>query len=468
MPWSSATIVQRLRLLLPLFALVLWASGASDDRRLSIYSNAANYTIAVLDRDGVDYVGLLESLEPLGTVSAKASGSHWKFRFYNVEAEFTAGKTRAKIRGSNFDLPGSFLLENERGLVPLSSLSSLFPRFLGGPVTLHEAARRLFIGDAAVHFTAQVMNAVPPTLMINFTSPVNPTIATEPGHIRMTFTHEPLVSPGSQTLTFGNPTIQSVTFQENNGAAELAVFGTVPLMASFSNSNRTITIAPPPAAVAAEPPKPPPPSSPSITAGPTGTARRYFAVIDPSHGGSESGAELGDRLLEKDVTLAVARDIRQELAARHLTSLLLRETDAALTTDQRASLTNAAHPAIYVCIHASSQGTGVRIFTSLIQSAPNNAGPFLDWDSAQKTFLPFSQKAATSLASALQSLKIPVRSLSAAVRPLNSITTPALAIEIAPPSDKTSQLGSPIYQEAIANMVAIGLAAEHDELEAGR
>jgi N-acetylmuramoyl-L-alanine amidase len=191
-------------------------------------------------------------------------------------------------------------------------------------------------------------------------------------------------------------------------------------------------------------------------------------VIDASHGGTESGADLGDQLLEKDVTLAVARDIRQELAARHLTALLLRENDAAITTDQRASLTNAAHPAIYICIHASSQGTGIRIFTSLIQSTPNNAGPFLDWDGAQKSFLPSSQKAASNLISTLQSLKIPVRSLSAPLRPLNSITAPALAIEIAPPSDKSSQLGSPIYQEAIANMVAIGLAAEHDDLEAGR
>ncbi len=470
MPWSSTTIARRLRSLLPLFAFVLWASGSPDDRRLSIYSNAANYSLAVLDRNGVDYVGLLESLEPLGTVSAKGSGPHWKFRCNDVEAEFTAGKTRVRIRGSNFDLPASFLLENGRGLVPLSSLSILFPRFLGGPVTWHEAARRLFIGDVAVHFTVQLANTVPPTLMINFTSPVNPSIATESGQVRMTFTHEPLVWPGSPTLTFNHPAIRSVTFQEENGAAELAVSGAVPLMASFSNGNRTITITQPPVSTASEPPRTEPQSaaSPAPAFSPAVTPHRYFAVIDPSHGGSESGAQLGDQLLEKDVTLAVARDLRQELLARHLTALLLRENDAALPTDQRASLTNAAHPAIYICIHASSQGTGVRIFTSLVQSAPNNAGPFLDWDSAQKTFLPSSQKAAANLASALQSLKIPVRTLSAPLRPLNSITTPALAIEIAPPSDKTSQLGSPIYQEAIANLVAIGLAAAHDDLEAGR
>src|SRR5205823_6944255 len=79
-------------------ALVLCASlllsAPSEQKRVSIYSTAANYSLAVLDRDHRDYVSLLEVLEPLGTVTAKADGSRWKFRYNNVEAEFNAGKTR--------------------------------------------------------------------------------------------------------------------------------------------------------------------------------------------------------------------------------------------------------------------------------------------------------------------------------------------------------------------------------------
>src|SRR5437899_991777 len=33
----------------------------------------------------------------------------------------------------------------------------------------------------------------------------------------------------------------------------------------------------------------------------------FFVMIDPSHGGTDQGALLGDKLLEKDVTLAFAR-----------------------------------------------------------------------------------------------------------------------------------------------------------------
>ena len=486
MPLSSAT-VRRLHICL-LFALVLLVAAGPEERHLSIYSNAANYSLAVQSRQGVDYVGLLEVLEPLGTVSAKTNGHRWKIRFNKVEGEFTDGKLQAKTGATTLDLPASFVLENDRGLVPLSSLTILLPRFLGGPVTFHAAARRLFVGNVAVHFTAQISKTNPPTLVINFTSAVNPTITTEPGRLAMKFTREGLVGPATPTITFDSKAIPSATFQEDIGAAELTVAGTVPLMASFSNDNRTITIAQPQAAVAqgrpalspASPaataptvpspvtPSPVAPSSaaPSSVSNP-GETHHYFAVIDAAHGGDESGATLGVQLLEKDITLAMARTLRQELVARQLTAMLVRDADVAMSTEQRASVANSAHPAIYLCVHASSQGTGVRLFTSLIPHGTSDQGPFVDWESAQVQFLPASQRVAARLGAALQTLQVPVHSLPAPLRPLNSIRTAAVAIEIAPP-DLTTGVNSATYQESVARMVAIGLAAMRDELEAGR
>ena len=79
--------------------------------------------------------------------------------------------------------------------MPLSGLSNLLSRILGGPVTFNPSSRRLFVGNVAVHFTAQVSNTAPSKLIMNFTAPVNPTIATEPGKLRMTFSHDPVVAP---------------------------------------------------------------------------------------------------------------------------------------------------------------------------------------------------------------------------------------------------------------------------------
>ena len=453
-----------------LLASVLLLYSSPEEKRISIYSNAANYSLPVLDRNGDEYIGLLELFEPLGAVSAKANGNHWKFRYYDVESEFTAGQTRARIRGNDFDLPANFLLENGRGLVPLSSLATLMPRILGGPVAFNQNSRRLFVGNVAVHFTAQVSKTVPPKLVMNFTAPVNPMIATEPGQLRMAFNHEAVVAPGSQALTFDSKIIPSASFQENNGAAALVVAATLPLMASFTNNGRTITVEPVPqvaAQIQSTPSVPRPPSNfaPPLVAGAPAT-RRYFAVVDPSHGGEERGALLSGQLAEKDVTLAFGRRLRQELETRGLATLLLRDSDSTLSLDQRASLTNSAHAAIYICLHATSQGDGVRVYAALVPPETENRGPFLSWDAAQAAFQLLSQSAATGLVAELQSKQIKARSLITALRPLNSITTAALAVEVSPPSDDISELNSPAYQQFIAGAVAGGLANIRDKLEA--
>jgi len=190
--------------------------------------------------------------------------------------------------------------------------------------------------------------------------------------------------------------------------------------------------------------------------------------VDPSHGGDERGATLTDQLAEKDVTLAFARRLRQELETRGLATLLLRDGDTTLSLDQRASLTNSAHPAIYICVHAGSQGNGVRVYTALVPAGVENHGPFLGWDAAQSFFQPLSRLAGVSLVRELQSRQISARALVAPVRPLNNITTASLAMEVTPPSNDPSELNSAAYQQLIAGAVAAGVADVRDKLEAGR
>src|SRR5579863_3718787 len=143
-PWLVVVLV--------VAASALLVSGSPDEKHIAVYSNVANYSLPVAQRNGIDYVGLLEIVEPLGTVSARVNGARWKFR------------------NNDFDLPAVFVLEANRGLVPVSCLGMLLPRILGGPVAFNPNARRLFIGNVAVHFTAQVRKTNPPTLVMDFTS----------------------------------------------------------------------------------------------------------------------------------------------------------------------------------------------------------------------------------------------------------------------------------------------------------
>ena len=105
MPWSNQrpasykrpVLVLALIMSLSLLATLL-VVGAADEKRVSVYSSAANYSLTVVERGGQDYVGLLETLEPLGGVSAKEAGNRWKLRYNNVDGEFTPGNARAGSR----------------------------------------------------------------------------------------------------------------------------------------------------------------------------------------------------------------------------------------------------------------------------------------------------------------------------------------------------------------------------------
>src|SRR6202166_3604445 len=246
-------------LIVAVSGLVVLASvlrGAPPGKHLSVYSVAANYSLPTVQREGRQYVGLLEVLEPLGKVSAKSEKWGWRLRYNNVEGDFQVGKTHARVQGRDADLGGRFLEENNRGLVPVASLTSLLPRFLGGPATLHEDSGRLFIGSVGTHFTASLSADNPPRLIFHFTAPVNPPVATEPGALRLTFSREPVVAPASPTLTFGSKAISSANYTEGNGAAVVTVNATIPVIASFSADGRTVTISPTPTAAAATTPAP--------------------------------------------------------------------------------------------------------------------------------------------------------------------------------------------------------------------
>ena len=428
-----------------------------------------------MQREGRDYVGLLEVLEPLGRVSGKADGSRWRLRYNNVEANFATGANRAQVAGRDADLGGKFLLENKHGLVPVGTLNSLLPRILGGPVTLHEVSDRLFIGSVATHFTASLASDDPPRLVFHFSAPVNPSIANEPGALHMTFRHEPLVGPASPMLTFGSKAIPSASYSESDGSAVLTVKTSVPVMASFSNDGRSITVATTPAPQTGAAPNPTSPSAqtaapnaPRANAAPANVppaaVPHYFAVVDASHGGDDHGESLSSSLLEKDVTLALARNLRQELQSRGISTVVLRDSDANVPVDQRAISANADHAAIYIALHAASSGHGVRVFTAMLSFGSDDHGPFRSWTTAQHDWLSPSQSTANAVAGELQKRQLPVKNVAAPLRPLNNITGPAIAVEVAPQGTDANQVMAPDYQQLVTSAVATAIASLRDQL----
>ncbi len=434
--------------------------------QLSVYSPQSSYSVPTQNLNGQPYIGLVELLEPLGNVDARADGKKYKLKFTppgvrEIELQFQDGKDNGKVKGDKIKLPGIFAIQNGRGYVPLSSVSAVLTHALSTQIRLDPAGRRLFIGNVGERFTLDLRKGEPTKLFVSFDSPVNPTIATEPGHIRFTFKREPVISNVDHT-TYNDPLITGANFSEHDGVAELDVSGTAPLMANFADGGKTIVVTavpPPPAPIAQLPiaaPNVPPPvaQAPKAPVGP-----RFLVLIDPAHGGTEIGSAISPTLPEKDVVLALARKVQHELANRGISAGLLRNSDITISLDQRAISANSARPALYVALHASNTGNGVHVFTSLLPAEAVSSRDFMPWETAQAAYLDLSGTVAGSVSAELEARKLPNAALSAPLRPMNNIAAPAIAVEIASPSGNVDDIASSEYLDQVAQSIAAGIAA---------
>jgi N-acetylmuramoyl-L-alanine amidase len=193
---------------------------------------------------------------------------------------------------------------------------------------------------------------------------------------------------------------------------------------------------------------------------------RTTILLDPAHGGPDTGAHLPNNLLEKDLTLAFATRLRALFAGSGFTIISTRDADPTVTftTDQRAEIGNHAHPTACLILHATSSGNGVHVITSTLTTRGESDDPHapIPWNTAQAASIPQSLSLANDIGLSLQNAKLPVILSRASLRPLDNLTCPAVAIEIAPlaPADSDRILVTdPAYQQNIAKAIAAALTS---------
>lgn len=91
---------------------------------------------------------------------------------------------------------------------------------------------------------------------------------------------------------------------------------------------------------------------------PTPVSRKPFRiVIDPGHGGGDEGTVFDSgmvRIAEKDVTLALAKQVARNLSARGYTAILTRENDQEVSLPHRTGLANRLGADVFLSIHMNS------------------------------------------------------------------------------------------------------------------
>ncbi|MES2290729.1 MAG: N-acetylmuramoyl-L-alanine amidase [Pseudomonadota bacterium] len=99
-----------------------------------------------------------------------------------------------------------------------------------------------------------------------------------------------------------------------------------------------------------------------------GPAGRPLVVIDAGHGGFDPGAIGPEGVREKDVTLSLAKSIRDDLLkAGRVRVALTREDDRFLVLSERAEIARALKAGLFISIHADSAptagATGATVYT---------------------------------------------------------------------------------------------------------
>ncbi len=193
---------------------------------------------------------------------------------------------------------------------------------------------------------------------------------------------------------------------------------------------------------------------------------RTTILLDPAHGGPDPGAHLAGNTLEKDLTLAFSNRLRTLLSTNGFTIQSTRDADPAVpfSTDQRAEIANHLRPTACLILHASSTGSGVHIVTSPLPPLEEDLAPthLTPWNTAQSASIPQSLTLANDLGVALLHAKIPFTLSRAAIRPLDNLTCPAVAFEIAPLTHSNAEPTSPAdsaYQQRIAEAISSALTS---------
>ncbi|HUQ18045.1 MAG TPA: N-acetylmuramoyl-L-alanine amidase [Gemmatimonadaceae bacterium] len=148
------------------------------------------------------------------------------------------------------------------------------------------------------------------------------------------------------------------------------VSGLIPKLASgyfFDNASRELRIF---TTVVRHPAEPPPaatqratvlPSQPSSSGRPPKRTTRYLVVVDAGHGGPDNGMSGpiggGPRLVEKYITLSVAKLVAQELRSSGVDVLMTRTTDTLIALSDRGRIANKNKGDVFVSIHVNATGS---------------------------------------------------------------------------------------------------------------
>jgi len=467
-------------------AAVSQLGGQVSAPALTLLSREGRRTLNVSTVDNQEMVALddLASAFQL-TVREEAGAITVSYRGRTII--LTPEQTLASVSGRLVSLPSRPLRSGNRWFVPVEFINRALALVYDSRIELRRPSRLVVIGDLRVPrvtIRAEQVGAAA-RLTLDATPRATSTISHEGSRLTIKFDADmlDLVLPTAQQL--GPPSIiqgvrsvDPVTLAADLGPSFGAYRASTQ---TLDTASRTVIDLVPAAtettSTAPATPTPDPPTS-DLPVLSTPPSLRTIA-IDPGHGGDDAGVRGADGVVEKDLTLAVARRLRATVEGRlGIRVLLTRDEDRVVAIDNRAAMANNNKADMFISLHAngspSPAASGAVVYVAGFSDAdrarasttgtrvPTFGGGLRDlelvlWDLAQTRFLDQSQELANRLGERFDK-RVPLDAQPidrAPFRVLESANMPAVLIEMGYLSnrDDAKRLASGEFQAAFVQAV---------------
>jgi|SoiMethySBSTD1v2_1073268.scaffolds.fasta_scaffold199805_3 N-acetylmuramoyl-L-alanine amidase len=414
------------------------------DSKIIVKADVMNRSLYVPIREIVAHLGLpyTDSIA-LETLTIR-SGSN--------QLVVTKNSALISYNGQIILLPSPILRE-DRWLAPVEFLTMGLSKMTGTDFRYRPGTSRIFVGNVdppELEMNAQTLGSIT-RLTLRSSSPINIDVKREdPTKAVLAINVSPM-DPARERLDHRDRLLRTVSFDDSDGQSKIVLDiarEVSDIRVTPANNNRIFfvdllrggeSVSATPAPPTVEPP-------PAVAAGkpdaPAANRRVRVVVIDPGHGGMDTGVKTPSAS-EKDLTLALARRLRTALQMRlGATVLLTRDSDIAMDNEARSAVANNNQANLFISLHVgysqnkSEATSGIFImrdgFGDTGSQAVGKDQLFLPWYLGYKVHRSGSSAAAKllqeELLKGISGWKFPVRTAPLAV--LSSAAMPSLLFEI--------------------------------------
>jgi N-acetylmuramoyl-L-alanine amidase len=491
--------------------------GQPGTDRVTVLGPAGRQFIPISVFAGVSMVPL-DELAPFVRGGIRSETESAELTVGERSANIYSGRSLVAAGGRQVLLSAPVTVRSGRWFVPLDFLSKVLPVLTEEKVTYREDERLLVLGESFPQLTVRSMAYPAYTRVVLETTGSARFQVNQSGSQIQVLIQAPYIDTNFQSQEIRDGVVDKMSLARLGDAYMFTVelgerFGT--LQASELENPKRLVLdlfrsrvpagavtppipeegeeLPPPDPIPV-PTAPPEPEETDTGSQPLGDVR--VITLDPGHGGAETGATGPSGLMEKDVTLSIARRLRTLLENRlGVQVVFTRNDDRNLSLDERTEIANNNRSDLFISIHANAsprpnaRGSSVYFLSyqasdeesrrvAAAENAPFSRAAvsedrdlqFILWDMAQAAYLTESAIFAEILLEELvggagegnnRGIK------QAPFRVLMGATMPAVLIEVAfiTNAEEEKLLRTDAYQDDLAESVYRGILRYKERYE---